>query len=699
MKHLHSRRGARAAGLLLIMLLVLGSPVGVPAAARAQVVPDPPTLEVREVGWEGLVLNGAWMPIRVRVVGGRTAVEGRIEAVSRSASNGPAVAYSQELFLPAGATKELVLWAATASMTSGLVRLTAGDQVLAEEAITTAMYRGTSWPGFGVLADGPAIAQRLRQLEVRGPSGAAQAGVANLRAADLPTVGERLNALGGLVVQGNAAASLSAEQRRAVRDWVAAGNHLVLAGALRAPRANAVLPDGVLPVTPLGVDPLVDLSELAAWAEYPRPPGGPGPVARYRAEGEPLVGTAERALVRRFELGRGTITLLAVDLDLEPLASWDGTPALLQKVFEPALPSPGDNARQRTARLAERDLAVRLQQPVEALPPDVYPSWQMVLLILGGFTLVVGPLLHLALARADRRGWLWLAVPGGAVVLSGALYHVGIGREGRDVLGNVVSYVRLEPEHGVSRQYLAGGFFAPTHARLQVSVPGDTPVRVGGSWNDPSRLPPRGPAGAAPAAPVVRVDQGIETRVAFASNQWMMRTVILERSLGPELGRISARLERSMGTGNGGAVLKGSVRNDTPYVLEDAAVLIGDSLNRLGTLAPGESAEVDLTVTAASRSPRVATEWAWRLLAGPPNQAGAPPGIEPVRGAESERRARLLTAILESDATVPGGARTISFPLTFLAFTRAPIGDGFPHVDGRPTRHLTLFEQRLRAEP
>lgn len=682
-----SGRGRRAGLLGVVLLGLLLGPAAPRAAAQVSAAPvsaDRPTLEVREVGWDGRVVGGTWNRVRVRLTAGREAVEGRAELVVRS-GDGPPVAYGQPLRLAPGASTEMVLWAPTGTAILAVARLSRGEQVLAEEPITAAMYHGTTWPLVGVLADAPLVGRQVELAVGGGADPNASTRLVVLKVADLPAPSELLQGFGALLVQGNAAATLTAEQRRSLRDWVAAGNELVLAGALHAPRPATVLPAGVVPGAPLGVEAAADLADLGAWLGQAAP--SPGPALRYRAAGPPLVGSPARPLIWRFELGRGTIMLLGVDLELEPLATWGGTPALLRRLLEPALPRAGENDRQRAARLAERQPAQQLPQAVDALPAEAYPSWRSVALILGGFALLVGPGLHVALARTDRRGWLWVLVPLAALLASGGLYEAGVGREGRDVLGNVVAHVRLDPSGGPSHQALAAGFFAPTHPRLEVDVPGGAAVRVATAADDAGRGASRPAPSGEVGTPVARVEQGAVTRVAFDSNQWSTRTVSLERTLSSETGRIGARLRRE------GSTVVGSVRNETPYPLENVVVLEDTAVARLGTLAPGEGADVALA--ASSGGGRSYGPLSWRLVGDGADDAGSRLSAGP-RGPEEQRRVRLLEAAFEPARPNPSSS---TIPLTLLAFTRTPVGEVFPNVGGRPTFHLTLLEQRLELEP
>ncbi|MHB0870218.1 MAG: hypothetical protein ACYC66_11635 [Chloroflexota bacterium] len=692
------------------------------------------SLELLQAGWEGTVAPGSWNPVKVRVTGGGADTTARLEVVLKTrfqpnpqspAVDYPTGAYGQEVALPAGVAKEITLWVPVDSEMAGpgsllgTVRLMAGDRLLAEQAMEGVRGSRTPYgPLVGALAESPAIARSLSQVELPVQGLPVALGVARLTASDIPAASERLRALGALVVQGNAASTLTGEQRRAVREWVASGGHLILAGGAEAARTVAVLPPDTLPVTFERSAAAADLSALARWAVAKGAEPGAGPAAHFSSSaGSPLAGTPDRPLAWRWALGQGTVTLFAADPSLEPLASWAGGPVLLRKALEPALPDPNENEKMLYIRQVERDSLMRMQGAVEAMPPEVFPSWWVVALLLGGFALVVGPLLHLLLWKRDRRGWVWVAVPAAALLLSAALYYTGIGRGGRDVLANVVAHVQLDPAGSQSRASLVAGFFAPTHPKLAVEVPGDVPVRVVNRFAGPY-----GPSGmpAAPSSePPFRVLSGRSTRVEFDSGQWAMRSVALVRDLGQEAGKITARLGLESG------LIKGTLRNDTPYPLEDAAVLIGQSLVKLGNLAPGQSVPVVLDPGTPPDPFRGGFPLSYRLFGQPVSDpasggggravavsvsavsssgmgvtmpaipGGAPERYELPQDPEVHRRVRLMDPIVNAPRPGPGMAST---PLTFLAFTRSPVGQGLPGVGDHPVYHLALLEQRLQLE-
>ncbi|HEX2186911.1 MAG TPA: hypothetical protein VHN78_15555, partial [Chloroflexota bacterium] len=539
--------------MLLVLALLAALLAGAAERAGAQEVArtGAPILEVKQVGWDGMVVPGTWSPLRARVTGGSADLNARVEVVLNARYQPgpqatpleyPVAAYGQDVTLPAGVAKDLTIWVPAEGSMGGTVRLVVGGQPLAEERVEFRTTGNPYWPLVGVLAESPTVARSVSQVELPYQGLPIPLSVVRLAAADLPPTAELMSALSGLVVQGNAAASLTGEQRRVVHEWVTAGGHLVLAGGPDAPRTAGVLPTGVLPASFAGSVEASDLAALARWVGTHETIPSQGPAARIEASGAtPLAGSAERPLVWRLEMGQGGVTLLAVDPALEPLASWAGTPALLKKALEPALPVPGEEIGIASFRLVEHNRAMQLMGVVEALPPEAFPTWQTVALVLGGFALLVGPLAYLVLWRVDRRGWVWLLVPAAAVLTSGALYFLGIGRGGRDVLGNVVAHVRLDPEGRQARESLAAGFFAPTHPWLRVTVPGSAPVRAlspqSGLVIGPGRMPI-----AASAEPPFHVLSGRDTQVEFSTGQWATRTVLLERSLGNEVGGVTARL-------------------------------------------------------------------------------------------------------------------------------------------------------------
>ncbi|MFZ5827697.1 MAG: hypothetical protein ACOY94_25620 [Bacillota bacterium] len=700
-KPLARRTGATLLALLFGLLGLL------PTASVVRAEEAKPTLQVLEVGWDGHVTTGAWAPIRVRLNGSARDLDGLVEVTLESQyQTGPNTtvrfplsAYAQEVSLPASASKEVTLWVPPGHGLLGTVRLKVGDEELGTEEIQFRMTKSPFWPLVGVLADDESLKGRLGKIQLPLQNLPTEINVAQLKPEALPTQAVRLKGLRALVVQGNAPSKLSEGQRAAIFQWIQAGGHLLLAGGPDSALSAAALPAGSLPVTFGGAELNVDLDPLLTWTG-----GGTllastkGPAVKMKTIGGTLLaGTAEQPLAWRIGAGMGSITVLAVDPTLEPLASWDGSVGLLKKALEPAFlaESQGGDEKFRMMMM-EQEMSQRLRNTIDALPTDAFPGWKQVLLYLGSFALLAGPLIHLLFWQGRRRSWVWLAVPVASLLVAGSIYGVGVAMGGRDLLGNTLSYVQIDPASQTASQSLMVGLYAPMHPNLTVTL--DPTHAASAMGLSQPQWGPWGPQQLGVKEPPFRMVNGRETRLEFRGNEGAMRPIAVSRSLGSEVGRIASSLKLE------GDLIRGTITNETPYHLEHAAVAVGGKAARLGELAPGATVEVVL-------EPRASTQplhWMpiQMLFFGEPLspeeqqrrgpvRPGMPEQLQVPQEPEIQRRARLLESMLYRPKAGPDST---SLPLTFIAFTREPVGSPVVDLRGHPDHHLNLIEQRLQLE-
>jgi hypothetical protein len=723
----------RVATLLTLALALLGFGADV----RVGLAQSGPRIEVRQVGWQpdGTLLAGSWNPVLVRVTGnGDTDSASRVQVVLKTQIGTaarpllyPQATYGQEVALPAGVAKDLKIWVPVPSDAAYVVSIQVvgqRGQVLAEESAYAQAGR-SDIPLVATLADTSTLAAQLGRIDVPYQQGlTAQVRTVELTAADVPAQPEYLSGFRALAVQGNASATLTGEQRRAIQDWVVQGGQLLLIGGPDGARATSVLDGpGTEPRARFGgLDGSADLGPLAEWAS----PGagaalGSGSVARIEAPAaERLAGTAERPLAVRAAWGDGTLALLAADSTLDPLRGWGGTPGLLKRALEPALSSPRSNDPSRSSVGGQqRPDDLRLITALDALPPEVFPDWQHVGLLLGGFALVAGPLLHLLLWRADRRPWLWAAVPALSVLVTVGITIFAGAQPGRDVLANAVSEIRLDPRTGEAHQTIAIGFFAPLRDQLSVRASGEVPVRVwAGSLSTLQQSIASGISGATtfggPLPGVgtdspYRVITGRDTQIEFVSSlasQGGLRSLVMNRTL-PSLGRIETdlRIEGSEG------LIKGTIRNATPYSLDQVGLAVGVSLTKVGPLAPGQTAAVsfDPRTPPPSAPGNFAYSLAWQMFGVPSASLRAntqsSTALELPQDTDVRRRVKVMETVLaRSDRSryvysaggQPFQQATPVAPM-LVAMTNNAIGDhALPSVGSQRTFSLSVVEEPIQ---
>lgn len=737
---------ALALAAAVVAGLVAGAgprPAGAAAAGQPAAV-----VEVVGAGWGGRVVPGTWTPVRVRVTAGGGAPSGgqaaappaggqggasagasvagaaagagaagaaagglaRVELVVKNREERPqppgqggppetvetpVVRYVQEVTLAPGTAKELTFWFQALPRTVAEVGA-AGQPSRRVEFLEPAH---PAMPLVGVLGS-PDLAAQVQGLDlpVQGLPGSVP--VAALQPADIPDGDERLGALTALVVQGSAAAALTDAQRQAIFHWVKGGGHLLLVGGAEGLPAAAALPPGTLPVQVAGaMDGAVAAQALSRWLGAPAP--GPLAARPVRVPGgqvlAPVPGPAapDWALAARAPLGQGTVTVLAVDPAQPPLARWEGLAALWRQALAPALPSRPDEVKMSYAMREQGDVLGRLAGAAEWLPPEAFPGWRHVALVLGGYALLAGPVLYFILGRLGRREWAWALVPLAALGFAAALYVGGVRVGGRDVLANAVAHVRLYGD-GTGREALLVSFYAPTRERLAVAAPAGPALRVmaGAPPAALIKVPPGAPVPAGTEPPVTVTLRGPEAQVTFDAPAFNTQRVAFQRPVSGA-GRVTAQIRIE------GETLVGRVKNGTPYRLEDAALLVGASGRHIGHLAPGEEREVQVELVSWRREERYSV--GLRVFGQPvATPAGYPPGEpRPLRmpdDPELRRRAQILDAVAPQFAHGPYGASPAdgAAPVPqIVGFVRQPIGGPVPSAGRQRAFYTAVVQQDL----
>ena len=102
------------------------------------------------------------------------------------------------------------------------------------------------------------------------------------------------------------------------------------------------------------------------------------------------------------------------------------------------------------------------------------------------------------------------------------------------------------------------------------------------------------PSRGGPVLPGFRVISGHDAQVDFTSNATVqngLRSLVLSRTLSRgEFGQLESdlRVEGSDG------IVRGTVRNATPYTLDQVGLVVGQSIAKLGPMAPGQTSSVML---------------------------------------------------------------------------------------------------------
>jgi hypothetical protein len=513
----------------------------------------------------GHVRLGGWFGIAVDAANTGPAVTGELRILGGTDGR---TRFSQPAELATGSRKQFLLFAQPNASTmdaSPTVELVSDGKVLASAKLSIS-FTDTSTTTIGVLAGSPG--KLVNQLGLL-PSGGSTSAIVTLTAADLPERVQPWTMLDALVWQDVDASSLSTAQLAALRTWVASGGRLVIVGGTAGPAELSAIPDDLLPYRPtatLDIDPSVLNSVLGAV-----PSGGSTlpALAGTLAHGRALATSGDRTVAGDMAYGAGSVTLIGFDPTTSLLTQGDQSSTALWRRLLPTAPV--------SVPMIDDSTVVGV---ASSLPSSALPATGGLLALLIAYILLVGPANYVVLRVLDRREWAWVTVPVLIATFTVAAFGIGVAARGSDVVLHQVAIVSGSQGTDQATAQAWTTIFSPSRGSFQVRATGDTLLSAPIS----SAMMTGGSSSA------LDVLEGDPTRirdmpVGYGSVQTL-------RSDGTTSGPVidaDLRLD--------GSVIKGTVTNRSTTALTDVAIVLGNSVAKLGGLGAGASAAVNLTLT------------------------------------------------------------------------------------------------------
>ncbi len=486
------RRPACAAWLTLVTLLALVSLVG-PVAAQERA-----TVQVAgvELGFDGKYKVGDWAPVWVTLTAGDTPVRGRLE-LSVLDGDGVEAAYGDvsapPLEVPAGGEATFLRYVKFGRVRSNLtVRLRDGETLLAERVFAPGQFPQ------------PLPAGRELVVTLGGEAGVADAARLARRRDEEQMIAAMVNNVERLpddwrgydsvdtrvFVTGDSAflEQLDSPRLAPLRQWLELGGRMLLSVGLHGVQMFG--PDGLWPdlapgrfvgVTPqqrtAGVETYINAAErlgsgdrrvidlrMTALAEV-----------RGRVEVAEIAGPVQRPVIVHYPFGLGQVTLITLDLDREPMASWRERSKLMRRLLEGAAgraeQSLAESARGRVSHIGYEDLSGQLRAALDEFPGVtlVAFSWVAALLVL--YVALIGPVDYLLLRRfGGRMERTWITFPA-MVGLFCLLAWAGVRYFKSDrLLVNQIDLVDLDVQSGQVRGSTWMHIYSPRGETFDVSL-------------------------------------------------------------------------------------------------------------------------------------------------------------------------------------------------------------------------------------
>ncbi len=613
-----------------------------------------PTFQVN-AGFNGRFRDGNWVPLQIAFSNNGADFSGTLSIEDPAPYNGAALTslYKEPISLANGAQKQITTYIPITLESQLAYQITVklldsyGNVVRMQTGTITAF--GSRDVFVGILSDQSSGFNPLYSVAL--PSQGGSMIVETLNASTMPDTMVVLKNFDLIVLDNFTTSSLDSNQLIALQTWVNQGGALIEVGGPEWKRTLSALPDSLMPVIVNGTGTLPAGTQLLPVGAPPKAGQGLIPMsvnatvtvstATIRQEALGMVqsttvlAAGKIPLIVQERVGQGAICYMAFDPTLNPVVNWVAASTLWRSLVQRTLGdkllysnngfSPATTSTFQTAGLGGL---------LQNLLTNVFPSpWLLVVLVLG-YLVILGPVRFLIIRWRKRRDWNWRILLCSIVVFSLLTYGLAIQQKGSSILSNSVSIVQLNnggsscsQSIGVldnsalynvgpdlSRGYIVGpdlsrdehersvqrcteahitsyvGVFVLNQGDYQVHIPGNGLVQPVVDQNDPGLTTQSGPL-----ATIAPGQNGTEVSlpgVSFSTT----RSLLSDRDSQVQ-GGINSQLTLQNG------MLNGTVTNTLSYGLSDVYVLMTNSFARIGHLAAGQSKQISLRINNASNNP------------------------------------------------------------------------------------------------
>lgn len=577
-------RANRTGAVLILLVLLAGLAVTATGWSGAVFAADPPITTNVEAGFGGTARAGYWIPVVLEVENQGPDFDGEVRITGSSGyyGNTDESRYVADVVLPRGSHKRITVYVPF------LVSVPRLDMELVSEGRTVETFEpGVNIVGeqdlfVGVIGQKVSAWNLLTTLQL--PLQGSRVEVVPVDPAEFPERPEVLEAFDIIALSDVPIQTLSAPALEALEGWVAGGGTLVLSGGANGRSNLKGLPEVLLPVVPGGAVQLNSVSALEQLGDQAISASLlPTVTGSSAVSGDILAQEGDIPLAVLGNYGNGRVFFLAFDPAAQPLAGWGGMTKVWENLLFQSLPSSYLSGNSymiaRYPMGSSGQWLQDLSNAVSYLPALELPSVNLLIGIIIGYILLVGPGSYFVLRKLKRPGLAWATIPILVLVFSTSTYFLAVQSKGNDVQVSAAAIVEKMPGTDWARVRQMAGILAPHEGNYDVGVSSDALV---GSWDTGARAM----AGSSTRTTIRYRGESTEAEL-MDMGMWTMRNLWSDTMQRYE-NAVSHDLYIE------GDRLKGTVDNAGSSRLQEVWLITGNAAQELGELGPGDTASVDI---------------------------------------------------------------------------------------------------------
>ena len=472
----------------------------------ALAAPNAVEVENVRVGFGERYKTGSWTPVWIQLRGGPQGFAGLMDVVVED-EDGTETTVGQRVQLAAGQSQRITTYVRPGSMNSDFARLVFRDansgRRVANDVVVGSLL-GSNAPdaltpddlilvGLGK-PQGLELVPRLpgfnadRSVATNPNSRAMEVAVARPGAAEdlLPGRWYGYDGVDVVTLDTNdkeMLAAVTGPRGEALRRWVERGGHLVVAVNANWQAVNESLLGPMLPAK------LTGQIQVEPWEALEAFSGGSKPIAPAEANqtrvakfedveargGTVIASTLATPLVVRGAYGFGRVTVIGVDVDTNPFASWTDRNLFWVKTLDLRSPPTDANAMAgNTGRFVQnqvQDMASRLVQALEQFQGVTLVPFGWVAAFIFLYILLIGPGDYFFLKKVLKRMELtWITFPTIVVTVSLVAYYAAYKIKGSDLRVNKIDVIDLDQVTKRARGTTWFNVFSPQNRDYDIAV-------------------------------------------------------------------------------------------------------------------------------------------------------------------------------------------------------------------------------------
>ena len=531
-----------------------------------------------EPSFEGHFKYGEWLPLWVTLENNGTDLD--VQVQTRINQSTGWVTFAKNVSLPSGSRKQITLYTLPNNYSREIVVQVISDnrEILSQvvEVVPNQndhLIIGIAAPQWGPLG-------QISDLQFEDST--RETVLVNFRLDHIPDQTAGLNSLDVIILNDVDTGNLDDLQKNALETWVSSGGFLILGGGSGINKLYSGLPKSLVKFEPVGTREFSDLPSLESFADNSEILlDGPYTVSHISLQGgTDLIKEENSSLLHQWNIGEGSVTLVALNLTDSPFNAWSGTPAfwdnlLNKEVYYPVwMPRDVSTRQMRGSSMA---------YPLSNLPVLDLPSVQGLGILLIVYIILIGPTNYFILKWQNKLHLAWITIPALTTIFAVGAFGLAFALRGNDIVTNKLSIISLSQD-GSARIDSYIGVFSPAQETFEIEVKGDMLL----SPSNNGYYNPWMSAAPVSIGETVFLQDNPARVVGLDINQWSMQSFNSE-NISANLGKISSALFMS------GNQITGEIQNQLESTISDAVLIVGNEIIVIGNLGPGESTAIEFT--------------------------------------------------------------------------------------------------------